>query len=163
MNEEQGKPAKKWYKTLSGIIFIALSCLVIASIIFLATGQTPDRGESPFVWMPEMIQNGVDYYAAHHNGSLPTLSGTYTIDGCVNCSVINVSALLSANGGMLREAPDGLALVGPGMDNCNGNKSLGCANDHHYIWIVDANGSVSSTCVGKGCTSNNSGYQGVWP
>jgi hypothetical protein len=164
MSEEQIKPKRKWYKNWVNWINIVVLLLFIAFICVIIFLPPEYQHERPTYNTPrEQIQNAVVDYQANHNGSLPTLSGTYTNANCSNCGVINISALLATNGGYLRTAPDCLNLSTNGNDNCGGNASLGCKKGSHYIWIVDSNGSVYSTCVGKDCTSNSSGYQGVWP
>jgi hypothetical protein len=168
MNEEQEKP-KRWYQNSSNIpplmfMFVLLCGLIVA--LFTIGGRWQESPTKPTAYMTarEQIQNAVTAYQAKNSGALPTLNGTYTNANCSNCSVVNMSALLASNGGMLRSMPSGVyASVTDGNDNCGGNASLGCANGSHYIWIVNANGDVYSYCVGKGCTSNSSGYQGVWP
>jgi hypothetical protein len=87
----------------------------------------------------------------------------YSNANCSECYVINISALLIANGGLLRETPENCRLSATGNDNCGGNASLGCSTDASYIWLVDADGNVFSYCAGAGCATNNSGYQDVWP
>ena len=169
MSEEQERPKRKWYKgrsTIPLLAFIAIICALVFLVVtkIVSTGSGTDVGrQAPYNTAREQMQNAVTAYGAWHNGSLPILNGTYTNANCSNCSVINISTLLTTNGGMMRMAPDGLNLSARGNDNCGGNASLGCKKGSHYIWIVDANGDVYSTCVGKDCASNNSGYQGVWP
>ena len=165
MNEEQGKP-KKWYKQWPFIFTISLVLLITCGIPVFATmygGRTwPPATQATYNSIKENLQSAVTAYSESRDGPPPTFNGTYTNANCSQCKVVDINALLVTNGGFLFDVPAGLALVGADMDNCNG-RSIGCANDHHYIWIVDANGSVYSTCVGKGCETNNSGYQGVWP
>jgi hypothetical protein len=166
MNEEQEKPAKKWYKKRINIFIFVLLLLVCVTItlIVLLRGQ-PDGNCENDAWctIRNQIQHAVSAYAENHSGALPTLSGSYTNDNCSSCHVINISALLVTNGGPLRTVPSGCNLSAIGNDNCGGNASLGCVNGSHYIWIVDQKGIVYSYCAGYGCPSNNSGRQGVWP
>ncbi|MFA5055036.1 MAG: hypothetical protein WC562_02540 [Dehalococcoidia bacterium] len=109
------------------------------------------------------LKNAVAQYASDRNGSLPILSGTYINADCLNCPVINISALLTANGGLLAEVPQSCNLSTSGNDNCRGDTNLGCSNEGSYIWIADTYGNVFSYCAGAECTTNNSGYQDVWP
>ena len=164
MSEEQGKAARKWYKNWKSIGLILLVLCIIAFVIVLSAEPGYDGDGYPaYTIVRDDIKNAVAYYQTTNNGSLPILNGTYTNANCSNCDVINISALLTANGGMFREAPDGLNLSASGNDNCGGNASLGCTNECSYIWLVDTNGSVFSYCAGIECTTNNSGNQGVWP
>lgn len=162
MSKEQGKP-NKWYKYWRTILYLSFLLCIIAFVIVFSVGQLPEEGESPWFGLSDAIGNSVAHYQSTHNGSLPILNGTYTNANCTNCSVINISALIVTNGGLLREAPNGLNLSPSGNDNCGGNASLGCNNYSSYIWIVDTQGNVFSYCAGAGCTTNNSDYQDVWP
>jgi len=166
LSEEQKKSAKRWFtnrRVIFALRFI-IFCIIIAIVIYIvatqdqfgSTGHTWDERTAP-------IQDAVKQYQSAHNGTLPVLNGTYTNANCSQCNVLNISALLLANGGTLRVAPDGLNLSASGNDNCSGNSSLGCSNNSSYIWIVDSHGKVFSYCAGPYCSSNNSGYQGVWP
>jgi hypothetical protein len=167
MSEEQEKPKRKWYKKWP---FIAAGMVIIAIIIsFLVVWVVENQygtccgGTPGYAGVRGLIQDAVSAYMSNTSGALPTLSGTYTNDNCSSCHVVNMSALLRTNGGVLRQAPISLNLSASGYDNCGGNASLGCKKGNSYIWIVDTDGSVYSTCVSKDCTTNNSGYQGVWP
>jgi hypothetical protein len=174
MNEGQGKP-KRWYKkylsefdkNLRRLLVIVVFALILAFIcVFIINewnNSPSDNRPATYSTAREVIQSAVAAYGSIHNESLPTLNGTYTNANCSNCSVVNISALLVINGGMLRTYPDGLKLSVSGNDNCGGNASLGCRNGSSYIWIVDTQGTVYSYCTGAGCKTNNSGYQGVWP
>ena len=168
MSEEQEKPKRKWYKSWSNILGIAvivmIICGILAYIIISATSTSyVDPISFAYSTAREQIQNAVTAYQANNNNSLPILSGTYTNANCSNCSVINISALLTANGGMMRMAPDGLNLSASGNDNCGGNAILGCNNYSSYIWIVNTSGNIFSYCAGSGCTTINACYQDVWP
>jgi hypothetical protein len=165
MSEEQGKP-KRWYR--KQLIIVALLVLLVVFVIVVLTYLL--RGEVPYVpydkayiVTKDKIQDAVAYYRDANDESLPILSFAYTNAECLNCHVLNISALITANGGLLQNYPDGLNLSDSGNDNCGGNASLGCSTEGSYIWIVDANGNVFSYCAGAGCTTNNSGYQDVWP
>jgi hypothetical protein len=163
MNEEQGKPRKKVLLVRAAIILAAIGLLFI-TVKCSNSNQlgTTDIG-SAYPSVKDDIQNAVVDYATRYNGTWPTLSGTYTNANCLDCNVINISALLVSNGGMLRTYPDGLNLSASGNDNCGGNAALGCSNGSSYIWIVDTQGAVFSYCAGVGCETNNSGYQDAWP
>ena len=166
MSEEQRKPKKKWYRKRSVIaeLLILLVVFVIAVFIYLLRGEVPyaphDRA---YLVTKDELQNAVAYYRDANDESLPILSFAYTNAECLNCHVLNISALITANGGLLQNYPDGLNLSASGNDNCGGNASLGCSPDASYIWIVDNDGNVFSYCAGAGCATNNSGYQDVWP
>ena len=162
---------------LSGNIIgavIILGVLIYLVYIFAAKGPAEDpclchhassskEKELAYMITLDELQNAAVVYSMDHDGSLPTLTGNYTNNCCQNCRVININALLEANGGILHEAPDGLYLSASGNDNCGGNAILGCNNYSSYIWIVNTSGNIFSYCAGSGCTTINACYQDVWP
>jgi len=164
MSEEQIEPKRKWFKK-PRIIFLSLILIcIIALVIVLTVGLDYKVNRDLFYpYVRNDIQDAEVYYESMNNGALPILNGTYTIPECSNCSVINISALLIANGGLLDKIPEGLYLNASGNDNCGGNANLGCSKEGSYIWIVDADGDVYSYCAGTGCTTNNSSYQDTLP
>ena len=109
------------------------------------------------------IQNAVAQYASVHYGVYPTISGTVTINGSVY-NIIDICPLLTSEGGLLRQVPDGVISINDSNnDNCDSG-CLGCDASFSYIWAVDDEGNVYSTCVGEECTaSGEDGYQDVWP
>lgn len=124
--------------------------------------------ENEYNTVKEQIQNAVTAYTANskHPGQLPILAGTYTNTNCSSCKMVNMSALLVINGGMLRNCSAGIWQgSGSSDDNCDatGGSINGCSNSNHYIWLVNNYGDVYSYCKGSGCKTNNSDYQGVWP
>jgi hypothetical protein len=171
VSKQLWKPAEKPTgnpRDLRSVIMFFIMLIAIVSVLLLfVLDKTDGVTIEPLVWSYNQnkaeLQNAVTGYATDHNGSLPTLNGIYTNANCSNCNVINISALVVANDGMLRLAPDGLHLSPSGNDNCGGNASLGCSSEGSYIWLVDTNGSVYSYCAGTKCPTNNSGYQDVWP
>lgn len=169
MNQDQEKPKRKLNLngTAIGITAIVIGILIYA-VYVIVTGNPQTscicHDSGAYGSIKAEVENAVTAYTANssHPGEIPVLSGTYTNDCCSNCSVINMSALLTVNGGSMKTMPTGLANVSAGYDNCNGSGAA-CKTTNHYVWIVDINGNVSSTCVGNGCKTNNSCYQGVWP
>ena len=124
--------------------------------------------EAAYIAVHDEIQNAVAAYAAAHNGALPILYAFRTVDGCANCNIIDMGALLTPNGGLLVEVPDGCyrsTVISGINDNCDGGFGLDeCSPDNHYIWLVDSSGYVYSKCEGESCASHSeNGYQGVWP
>jgi hypothetical protein len=119
---------------------------------------------SAYTTAKDELQNSVIAYATEHSGAFPNLSGTYSVSGCSDCNIIDISAVLTSNGGIMREVPDGCYKASGGdNDNCDGG-AVGCSADNHYIWLIDLYGNIYSKCMGSDCDSNNAtGYQGVWP
>lgn len=143
-------------------------------ITIVESSQTPPQNQwqsvgvdgSEYDVVREDIQTAVIAYAVDHSGNFPTLNGTYTNDNCYQCGVLSINAMHVANGGALQGIPDGLWKGdGASDDNCDTGSGFigGCSASYHYIWIVDQYGTVFSYCMGDGCTTSNTGYQGVWP
>ena len=166
MNEVQEKPQKKWYKKWQFIIVAILLIAAIGYVLALSLqGQTGTRPPPSYNGIKDDIKNAVAQFGSDHQGSFPILNMTYTNSNCSNCNVINISALLIEHGG-LSKVPNG-TWEGPGAtdDNCDSlaGHISGCSASNHYVWLVDTDGSAYSYCIGDDCTSNNSGYQEVWP
>jgi hypothetical protein len=170
MSEEQEKPKLNGnIIPSSGVSKIALLITIFVVLVIAAIGIMSIGGNlHPANYVPyndskDKIQNAVTTYKNNYSGNLPIMNCTYTNDNCSQCKVINMSALLTANGGTLQHIPDGLNLDSKDNDNCGGDASLGCNNRYSYIWIVNSSGTVFSYCAGVNCQSNDSGYQGTWP
>lgn len=107
----------------------------------------------------EELQGAVKNYQNKNGGALPMLNGTVNINGSVY-HIVDVCLLLESNGGILKHSSD--CLWSASDDNCNGSCE-GCDSITSYIWAVDENGILHSTCVGQYCNSSGvDGYQG-WP
>ena len=124
--------------------------------------------EAAYIAVHDEIQNAVATYAANHNETLPILYAHRTVDECTECHIIDIGALLTPNGGLLSNVPDGCyesTVIAGTNDNCDGGFGVtGCSASNHYIWLVDSGGYVYSKCEGEGCASHSqSGYQQVWP
>jgi hypothetical protein len=102
-------------------------------------------------------------YQDDNDGKLPVINATVNIGGH-DFQIVDICALLTSGDSMLSDVPVGLASVnGSGNDNCDAGCE-GCHSDYHYVWAVDDEGNVYSTCVGEDCDANGEdGFQGVWP
>ena len=151
--------------TLIEVLIVIVILAIIAGAVVMSVGHVfGNAKDSAYAESRGQFQQAVAAYTATKASLLPTLAGSYTNAECQNCKVIDLSALLAANGGILGQAPAGLNLSADGNDNCGGDARLGCETGSSYIWIVDSDGTVFSYCTkpGEGGT-NNSGYQNVWP
>ncbi len=104
----------------------------------------------------------LEQYEDNHGGKLPTLgsNSTVVIDGR-ECLIIDICTLAREINPM-RTADSGADISGANNDNCDGGSCDFCQG--HYIWAINEQGNVSSTCVGDGCRSTGQdGYQYVWP
>lgn len=101
------------------------------------------------------IQDAVTAYQARHDGQLPALNRTVTVNGSAY-RVIDMCAL-AYRGELLPVVPDGCA-----RDNCVSGRCT--CTEGSYIWVVDDGGNVSSTCIALECDAyQTDGEQGVWP
>lgn len=152
--------------TLIEVLVVIVIIAILAGVIIMSVGGVfGDAKRSAYNTAREQIQIAFTAYGANasHSGQTAYVAGVSLNNAdCENCYVIEIDKLLSKNYGMLRQAPDGLALNGS-SDNCNTSDTLGaCKTDGHYTWIVNSKGDVYSYCVGA-CSDNNSGYKDVWP
>ena len=152
---------------LTRIAVIALLVITLVSTVACSSKSETDQqnqadyGQAYSVVKDE-IQNVVIGYATDHQGNWPTLTGTYSISGCTNCHIIDMSLLLTSQGGFLSQVPDGTySAAGANNDNCDGGAS-GCSSNNHYVWLIDWLGNVYSKCIGSDC-DGATGYQGIWP
>jgi prepilin-type N-terminal cleavage/methylation domain-containing protein len=171
--------------TLIELLIVMVILAILAGVVVMAVGGVFGTAKSSaYNAIKDDLQNAVTGYATDHQGNFPiNESATYlvtpngnctTVVGGTPCYVINMSALLVANGGMLRQIPDGVAA--PTINNCyGGDGATGyCKTSNHYTWGVTTKGVVFSrcdpnttgdvkNCETNGVASNASGYQGVWP
>lgn len=94
------------------------------------------------------IENGVTAYMVENLGERPTVIGSYEVStdtGTIDADVFDICAIVGT-GELLRTVPDGCAQL-PGADNDNFDAG-GCSPSGagHYIWVIDAGGSVYSVC-----------------
>jgi hypothetical protein len=166
MNEAQEKPKKKWYRKW---YTVALSLfLFCVSAYFLAMDIKPEIHDSPenmYNITKHNVKSAVQAYQDKHEGRMPTINGTVIINGSP-CRIIDICALSASESSklnLLYKATDScISINGSDNDNCDAS-CAGCRETSSYIWVIDNDGAVCSTCAGKGCSTSNSGYQGVWP
>jgi hypothetical protein len=148
------------------VIYILTALAIIASTpMFSCAKRYPGARND--------IQNAVDQYIVDSTNSsqLPIMNenATFTLTN-PNGSyyIINMSLLLTDNGGTLSKVPDGcIELPGPDNDNCDGG-ATGCSNTSHYIWGMNSYGNIVSKFINSSdmniCQCNTcDGYQDVWP
>jgi hypothetical protein len=147
---------------LIGLLIILMAELWFFGVATCGACIHPSGGEAGYNYNKDNLQAAVKAYQDKNMRELPTINGTVAINGS-DYRIVNACALLASQGGKLTHVPDGSASIN-GSDNDNCDAGCGeCSKYASYIWAVDANGSVYSICVGAGCQTNNSGYQGVWP
>lgn len=109
------------------------------------------------------VQTSVVSYMIDNDEMMPTLNSTVSIGGS-DYRIVDVCVLLVADWGMLSEGSIScISINGSDNDNCDAGCE-GCQSDYHYVWAVDDEDNVYSTCVGDDCEANGEdGFQGVWP
>jgi len=115
------------------------------------------------------IENAVIAYMSDHNGERPPHQGTYDItcykyneSVALTCDIIDICSLVG-DMDLLRTVPHGC--YGENGEAGTNFYSGQCDNpeDGDYVWLMDEEGTVYSTCIGDKCDANNEdGYQGVW-
>ena len=160
MSEEQRKPTFKWYKqrlNIVSIVCIAALVILIVYISEISTHVSIHSAEDAYNTANNEINAAVKDYQTKHNELSPIINTS-------DHNIINVCALLISMGGTLRLTPEGLwSGNGSSDDNCDGGCE-GCSNTSHYVWAVDEQGNVYSTCIGEDCEANGEdGYQDIWP
>ena len=166
MSKEQIKPTKKWYKHWRVYLFIftPFILLMIAGLVVTAAGgQLSPSREGAYGIVKTDLQNAVNDYQNKNDGALPTINGTITINGSAY-KIINICLLPTQNEVSLQHIIGSLwGGNGSYDDNCDGGCAE-CTTYGSYIWAVDDEGNIYSTCVGEHCnTSGVDGYQDWWP
>jgi prepilin-type N-terminal cleavage/methylation domain-containing protein len=170
--------------TLIELLIVMVILAILAGVVVMAVGGVFGTARSSaYTSVKDDLQNSVTGYATDHNGNFPFNTSTGSLGGLfacnstsTSCYVLNFSAMMTSNGGMLREVPDGTFLNASGTasnpsDNCDAsNPALGgCMAANHYTWGADTTGNVYSYCSNtsgnaNGCTDLvHTGYMGVWP
>jgi hypothetical protein len=155
---------RKWAFYGLAILSLPILAILVGVVVMAVGGVYGTNPQAAYNVVQDDIQNAVTGYATDHQGNWPILNYAYNISGCTMCPIIDIDALLTSNGGMLRNVPAGIcSIYGAHNDNCDGG-AYGCSSSNHYVWVIDNYGNVYSFCVGNDCNSNDaSGYQGVWP
>lgn len=145
--------------------WVVLVVLLIAAVFggwYFTTQMI--RSAYPQAWADwrDKVQDAVTEYSNANNGSLPVIGGGAVIVDGEQQGLIDICALVESN--FLPAVPAScISLPGAGDDNCDGGECH-CNEEHHYLWTVDPEGSVSSICIGQQCDKAGSdGYWGVWP
>ena len=132
-------------------MLIVLVLIVLSTVLGVVLTNNPGEG---YYNDKEIIYLDMLGYVVW--GPLPTTGEQITIDkGTLN--VIDICQMEWSLGGVPASCADAT------HDNCEAG-SCACNPDGHYIWLVDSNGDIYSTCVGSKCGANNEdGFQGVYP
>lgn len=155
--------------TLIELLIVMVILAILAGVVVMAVGGVfGSAHKAAYAAVHDDLQNATVAYATDHNGQFPKLAGNYSVTGpgtdrCNTCSVLNLSALLTSNGGMLRKMPDGLySTNASGTDNCNGGGTP-CLTTSHYVWIIDTFGNLYSVCPLCTNSSLNGFIVDYWP
>ena len=172
-------PRSKGGFTLIELLIVMVILAILAGVVVMAVGGVfGSAHEAAYNSVHDDLQNATVAYATDNNGDFPQLSGNYTITtpmACTACRILNISALLTSNGGMLRAIPDGLFTgSNDGSDsNCDATMTASESCGGSYVWVIDTYGNLFSTCQGTDCSEaddagciagNTSGFcDDVWP
>jgi hypothetical protein len=166
VNMNGGQRKLKWYKDwrVYSLIFTPIVLMMLAGVwIMAAGGQSSPSKEGAYGIVKTELQNAVNDFQNNNNVSLPTINGTVIINSSTYW-IIDICPLLTQNEGSLQKLIDTLW---SGNDSDDDNCDGGCAECQaygSYIWAIDEQGNVYSTCIGEDCEANGEdGYQGVFP
>lgn len=142
------------------ILAILTGFFTLVGLVSISNAFNEPRGEAPesaYNTAREEVQNAVIGYAAKHEGKLPPSVGTVTlIDPAGTYDIIDICSIIG-RGKLLRKVPEGINKSNCGAGSCT-------CPDGNYIWLMESNGNVYSTCVSAECKApNKDGFQGVWP
>lgn len=165
MSEEQIEPTRRWYKRWQLYLFILVIIVIVAVVIIMSGGGVfvQPGGSLAYDTSKAELQNAVNDYRDRNNGALPTINGTVTINGS-SYAIINICPLLNQDEESLQKVIQSLWCGNGSNDDNWDNGCAECTTWSSYVWAVDDEGNVYSTCVGEYCEANGEdGYQGVWP
>ena len=128
------------------ILIVILITFVMLFIVLLTGGHIDTSPHAAYIYLRDDMQNAIDNYKNNYQGDLPLLGlGANTSVNGTTYYIIDVCRLVDPDN-WLRYAPEICAeLDGPNNDNCDSGECI-CDGSAHYIWLVDANGSVYSVC-----------------
>ena len=163
--------------TLIELLIVMVILAILAGVVVMAVGGVFGNAKSKaYNVTKDELKNAVADYASRNSGSMPyTGTMNVTIDGTVRY-VINMSALLTANGGLEAAVPASMAKLTSGtyaaLDNCDftGGTTATCSTTAHYIWATDTYGNIYSLCddtnggsTSCNCSDSCDGFQTVYP
>jgi prepilin-type N-terminal cleavage/methylation domain-containing protein len=169
------RKSKKGFTLIELLIVMVILAILAGVIVMAVSGVFKSAGDTAYNTTKEQLQDAVALYSANstHPGTYPRLASIADTSGCTGCSVINISALLVSEGGLLQSYPDGLYanITARTANNCNVSAAdANCKAENHYVWLINVNnGSVFSYCHGAAgeCVPTTDrgtdGFQGIWP
>ena len=148
-------------------VFAVLLVLALAFIVIVfvksTTGKPPDGRQLAYDALRAELQAAVADYRSGNGGELPADGSTVIIDNS-SYQIIDMCALVEGTS-LLAEVPDSCGTIArSGNDNCDAGGCSGCSVRYHYIWAVDDDGGIFSSCAGMECRAYaEDGFQNVWP
>jgi prepilin-type N-terminal cleavage/methylation domain-containing protein len=157
--------------TLIELLIVLTIISILAGVVILSIGGTIGTArKTAYISVKEQMKRAVISYAINSLGDYPLTGNTTVIDG-KTLGIIDVCALLLRNNptGLFGDMPDG-CISYPNNDNCESQVyNCSCNVEAHYIWAIDVNGNIYSSCVDTvsnkgGCKNTSSdGFQDAWP
>jgi prepilin-type N-terminal cleavage/methylation domain-containing protein len=157
--------------TLIELLIVMTILSILVGIVILSVGNVFVRArDSAYITVKHQVQTAVVAYAMGDLGDYPLTGNTTVING-KTLGILDICALIIYNNpsGLLREIPDGFISYTEN-DNCDSIEyTCSCEALAHYIWAINVNGDVFSTCIntslnGGGCAASaQDGFQNVWP
>jgi len=166
--------------TLIELLIVMVILAILAGVVVMAVGGVFGTSKNrAYDVTKDELKNAVADYSTRFSGAFPynaSLAGwntsiTLTTGGTVTGYIINVSALLVTNGGLLSKAPASVANISGTNDNCDWGTANYCGASQansHYIWYQDTYGNIYSLCSnangGTACNATTyDGFQTTYP
>lgn len=159
-----------WFKRYGVYILVALLLSALVGFLVFLVLQPEVKGRAngtctDYHTTKSKLYTWIEYYMDDRE-ELPIVNVNATVR--INESayyIIDICALVEyfQNQDLSFQVPYScIEIEGPNNDNCDGG-NCSCYLDSHYIWAIDDNGAINSTCVGEECYANNEdGFQDVW-
>jgi prepilin-type N-terminal cleavage/methylation domain-containing protein len=170
MHTANGLANSKGFTLIELLIVLAILSILVGVVILSVGNVFGTARKTAYTTVQHQVQTAAVAYAIQHLGTYPLTGATTIIDG-KTLGIVDVCALLLNNNpdGLLGEIPDGLISY-QDDDNCDSSVyNCSCDAKAHYIWAIDLDGNVYSSCVNTvsnkgGCKNTGSdGFQDIWP
>ncbi|MFA5374623.1 MAG: type II secretion system protein [Dehalococcoidia bacterium] len=170
MRTSAGSVNRKGF-TLIELLIVMSILMILVGVVILSVGNVFGRARTTaYTSVKDQVQTAVIAYQIDSLGNFPLTGNTTVIDG-KTLGILDACALLvySTPSGLLREIPDGFTST-EDNDNCDSQEyTCACNVEAHYVWAIDVNGDVYSSCIDTllndgGCkNTGQDGFQDAWP
>jgi len=165
-----GSTNKRGFTLIEVLLVLVILSILVCAVVLSVGYAFGTSDQTAYISVKEQVQTALIAPLAKSPDGYPVTGNTTIIDG-KTLDVIDVCALIvyDTPSGMLRKTPDGF-MSNADNDNCDSQEfNCSCNAEAHYIWAVDTNGQVYSSCIntssnGGGCANTGlDGFQNIWP